>query len=141
MSYLTYQNMIDRFGDRRLAEVTTREGVVGEIDAAVLQVAIDDAVAEVESYVSGLYDTANPPRALTVHAAAIAWYRLLGDRAPVVEGAKDNYELALAFLRRAREGKVSLGDETPTDTAAGKSQAPQTSAPSATFSRDTLAGF
>ncbi len=137
MPYLTAQDMIDRFGEARLAEVTTREGMVAGIGSAALQVAIDDAVAEVESYVGGLYDAGNPPRALTVHAAAIAWYRLLGDRAPVIEGAKSNYDHAPTFLRRAHAGEVSLGDET----APGKSGAPQTSGPAATFTRDSLKGF
>ena len=102
MPYLTAQDMIERFGESRLAELTTREGMVTGIDSAALNVALDDAVAEVESYVDGRYDPANPPRVLTVHAAAIAWYRLLGDRAPVVEGAKANYDHALAYLRSAR---------------------------------------
>lgn len=141
MAYLIAQDMIDRFGETRLAELTTRDGAVTGIDAAALQVAIDDAVAEVESYVGGRYDTANPPRALTVHAAAIAWYRLLGDRAPVIEGAKSNYDHALVFLRRARSGEVSLGDETPGDTAPGQSNAPRTAGPGGTFTRDSLKGF
>lgn len=141
MPYLTAQDMIDRFGENRLAELTTRDGMVTGIDAGALQVAMDDAVAEVESYVAGLYDPANPPRVLTVHAAALAWYRLLGDRAPVVEGAKANHDHALTFLRRAHAGEVSLGDETPADTAPGRSNAPQTAGPAATFTRDSLKGF
>ncbi|SEK34372.1 Mu-like prophage protein gp36 [Roseovarius azorensis] len=141
MPFLTVPDMIERIGEARLAEVTTRSGPVGAIDMSALQVAIDDAVAEAESYVSGLYDTANPPRVLSVHAAAIAWYRLLGDRAPAIEGAKENHALALDFLRRVRAGEVSLGDETPTDSARGQSHRPQVSAPAATFTRDTLGGF
>lgn len=141
MSYLTSQNMIDRIGSQRLAEVTTREGAVDEIDTDVLAVAIDDAIAEVESYVAGLYDVANAPRTLTVHAAAIAWYRLLGDRAPLIEGAKAGYDMAITFLGKARAGKVSLGDETPDDTARGQSQSAQTAGPAGTFTRDTLTGF
>ena len=104
MPFLTATDMIERIGETRLAEVTTRSGPVGAVDMAALQVAIDDAIAEVESYVSGLYDTANPQRILTVHATAIAWYRLLGDRAPAIEGAKENHALALDFLRGVRAG-------------------------------------
>jgi len=141
MPYLVAQDMIDRFGEARLAELTTRDGPVTGIDAAALQTAIDDAVAEVESYVSGLYDTANPPRVLTVHAAAIAWYRLLGDRAPVVEGAKASHDHALSFLKRARAGEVSLGDETPADTARGQAAGPRSAGPDRTFSRDSFGGF
>lgn len=141
MPILTEAEMIDRFGSARLAEVTTREGPVGGVNSAVLAVAIDDAIAEVESYVGGRYDTANPPRVLTLHAAAIAWYRLLGDRAPAIDGAKANHDAALDFLRRARAGQVALGDETPGDSAAADGSAPTHSAPPATFTRDSLKGF
>ncbi|MBE0455718.1 gp436 family protein [Roseovarius autotrophicus] len=141
MPVLTPQDMIARFGDERLAGITTLSGVVTTVDMAALGRAVDDAISEVESYVAGLYDTANPPQVLTVHAAAIAWYRLLGDRAPGIEGAAKNYELALGFLKRARAGEVALGDETPSDTAPGRVQAPKVTGPAGTFTRDTLKGF
>ncbi len=141
MPYLAAQDMIARFGESRLAELTTRDGMVTGIDGVALQVAVDDAVSEVESYVSGLYDVSNPPQVLTMHAAAIAWYRLLGDRAPSIEGAARNYEFALAFLKRARTGEVSLGDETPSDTSPGRVQAPKITGPTGTFTHDTLKGF
>jgi phage gp36-like protein len=133
--------MIDRYGEGFLAEITARDGTPGVVDTAVLQVAVDDAVALVESYVAGLYNTANPPRALTVHAAAIAWYRLLGARAAAFDGAKDGHDAAGAFLRQVRKGEASLGDETPEDTGRGNPQLPQINAPLATFSRDSLKGF
>jgi len=138
---LTPQDMIDRYGEGFLAEVSARDAAPGVIDTVVLQTAIDDARAIVESHVSGLYDVLNPPRALTVHAAAIAWFRLLGARAATFDGAKEGHDVALDFLRRARRGEVSLGDETPTDTAPGRAQAPQSTAPAPVFSRDTLERF
>ncbi|MBW4975371.1 DUF1320 domain-containing protein [Roseovarius mucosus] len=141
MPYLTPQDMIDRYGEGFLAEITARDGTPGVVDNAVLQVAVDDAVALVESYVAGLYTAANPPRALTVHAAAIAWYRLLGARAATFDGAKDGHDAAVAFLRQVRKGEASLGDETPEDTGRGNPQLPQISAPAGTFSRDSLKGF
>lgn len=141
MPYLTAQDMIDRFGESFLADVTARDDTPGVIDTDTLDTAVDDAVAIVESYVSGLYDPAIPPRALTVHAAAIAWFRLLGARAAGFDGAKDGHDAAIAFLRQVRRGEASLGDETPTDSAAGNSQAPRIGAPGGTFTRDSLKGF
>jgi len=141
MPLISETDMIDRFGAARLAEVTTREGPVGGVESAVLVVAMEDAIAEVESYVGGRYDLANPPRVLTLHAAAIAWYRLLGDRAPAIEGAKANFDAAIEFLRRARAGDVALGDETPGSTSQPTGGAPAHSAPAGTFTTDTLKGF
>jgi len=141
MPYLTAQDMTDRFGESFIADVTARNDAPGVIDTGTLETAVEDAVAIVESYVAGLYDPATPPRALTVHAAAIAWYRLLGARAAGFDGAKEGHDAAIAFLRQVRRGEASLGDETPADSARGKDQAPQVSAPDATFTRDSLKGF
>ncbi|WP_297772687.1 DUF1320 domain-containing protein [uncultured Roseovarius sp.] len=141
MPYLTVQDMIDRFGESFLADVTARDDAPGVIDATVLDTAIEDAVAIVESYVSGLYDPASPPRALTVHAAAIAWYRLLGARAAGFDGAKEGHDAAISFLRHVRRGEASLGDETPQDSSRGNLQAPRIGAPEGTFTRDRLKGF
>lgn len=141
MPFLTPQHMIERYGEARLAEITTLSGMVTTVDMAALGRAVDDAISEVESYVAGLYDVASPPHVLTVHAAAIAWYRLLGDRAPSIEGAAKNHEMALSFLKRARAGEVSLGDETPSETSPGRVQAPKVAGPAGTFTRDSLKGF
>lgn len=141
MPYLTPYDMIDRFGESFLADVTARDDAPGTIDMGVLRAAVDDAISITESYVSGLYDPDDPPRALTVHAAAIAWYRLLGARAAGFDGAREGNDMAIAFLRQARRGEVSLGDETPARDAPGNAQAPRVSPGPATFSRDSLKGF
>lgn len=141
MPYLTAQDMIDRFGESFLADVTARDEMPGAIDPGTLGTAVEDAISIAESYVAGLYDPANPPRALTVHAAAIAWYRLLGARAAGFDGAKEAHDAAISFLRQVRRGEASLGDETPQDSARGNDQRPQVSAPAATFTRDSLKGF
>lgn len=141
MPYLSAQDMIDRIGEARLAEVTMRDGMVTGIDMSALDTAVDDAISEVESYVGGRYDPAAPPRVLTVHAAALAWYRLLGDRAPAIEGAARAYRDAIEFLRRARDGDVALGDETPSEATNAPSGSPRVATPPGTFTRDSLRGF
>ncbi|KJS45889.1 MAG: hypothetical protein VR71_00010 [Roseovarius sp. BRH_c41] len=141
MAYLTVQDMIDRYGEGFLAEVTARDTIPGVIGMTALQVAVDDAVSVAESYVAGLYNADNPPRVLTMHTAAIAWYRLLGARAAAFDGAEEGYEAAISFLREVRKGEASLGDETPEDTGRGNPQLPQISAPEGTFTRDSLKGF
>jgi len=141
MPYLLPDDMIDRYGESFLADVTARDGTPGVIDMVVLQVAIDDAISVAESYVAGLYDADNPPRTLTVHSASIAWYRLLGARAAAFDGAKEGHDLAISFFRQVRRGEASLGDETPEDNAPGNRQSPQVSSPGGTFTRDSLKGF
>lgn len=142
MAYATIADMTARFGEQRLAELTTRDGPVGAIDQTVLQSALDDAASEIDSYLAGRFALPLPavPRILTIHAANIAWFRLLGDRAAGIEGAKANHEAALAFLRRAAAGEISLGDgnDPAASPASGGAQA---SAPERIFGRDTLKGF
>jgi len=141
MSIAAEQDMIDRFGEDQLAEVTTRSGSINGIVSGVLQTALNDATAEVESYVGGMFETTNTPRILIVHCAAIAWYRLLGDRAHNIDGAKENYDDAIDFLKAVRAGKASLGDETPADTEAAPTDTPEFTAPPPTFSRETFEGY
>ncbi len=70
------QDMIDRFGEFELAELTDRDSHQ-EIDDVVLNRAIDDGVAEASSYLLpvGLADI-TPPYSLKIRVCDIARYYL-----------------------------------------------------------------
>jgi phage gp36-like protein len=109
MAYCTQQNMIDRFGEEELIQLTDRAGA-GTIDAAVVQQAIDDAGGEIDGYVSaaGHALPLDPvPRILTAYACDIARYRLYDDAA--TEQVTRRYDDAIKFLRNLAQGVVSLG--------------------------------
>ena len=107
MPYATQQNMIDRFGQQELAELTDRtNGAV--IDATVLGQALVDADAEINGYLSSRYTLplASVPPILTKFAADIARYQLYDTRAS--EQVKARYDDAIKFMKSLASGLVSL---------------------------------
>lgn len=116
MPYATRQNLIDRFGEDELIQLTDRAGD-GVIDDTVLNMALADADATIDSYLAKRYDLplSLVPPALVPKAAAIARY-LLHDESPT-EAAKENHKEAIAWLRDVSAGRVELdvGGDTPAE--------------------------
>jgi len=108
MSYATQQNMIDRYGQQELIELTDRDNL-GVLDATVLANALADADAEINAYLTGRYTLplASVPPTLTKFAADIARYNLYDTRAS--EQVKARYDDAIRFLKLLANGTVSLG--------------------------------
>jgi phage gp36-like protein len=108
MAYNTKQNMIDRYGEEELIQLTdrTRDGVIND---AVLNQAINDAAAEIDGYLAGRYQLplAVTPPILIVYACDMTRYRLYADAA--TEQVDKRYQDAVKFLRFAADGKVQLG--------------------------------
>ena len=108
MSYVTKQELISRFGEEELIQLTDRAGA-GVIDDQVLDRAIADADAEIDGYLGSRYSLPLSviPASLNRIAADIARYYLYEDAA--TEHVRQRYEDAVRFLRAISEGKVSLG--------------------------------
>lgn len=108
MPYNTKQNMIDRYGEEELIQLTDRVAA-GVIDDAVLNQGIADAAAEIDGYLGGRYQLplAVTPPILTVYACDMTRYRLYDDAA--TEQVEKRYQDAIKFLRFAADGKVQLG--------------------------------
>ncbi len=111
MTYATQQNMIDRFGQQELVELTDKDNI-GEINAALMALALADADAEINAYLAGRYTLplAGAPPVLAKFAADIARYGLYGARAP--EQVKARYDDAVKFFKLLAQGTVSLGLDT-----------------------------
>lgn len=108
MSYATAQDMIDRFGEAELTQLTDRTGA-GVIDAAVLGRALDDADSEIDGYLTARYalPLATVPPLLTRVAVDLARFQLFGDR--ITESVKTRRDNAVALLQSIAKGIVSLG--------------------------------
>lgn len=141
MAYATQQDMIDRFGEDHLIQVTSDAGEA--LDAVAVDRALLDASAVIDGYLQARYrlPLADPPALLRIHACNIAMYQLLvlrplGD----VDDARKRYDDAVSFLTRVAEGKVSIG---PTDDGAPAPEhgAPRLAGPVRVFGRHTLTGF
>jgi len=108
MPYCTAQDMIDRFGEPELLQLTDRAGV-GVIDDQALGLAINDASAQIDGYLAGRYELplATVPTILVSLACDLARYQLYDIRATdSVEKRRDD---AIAYLKDVATGKVSLG--------------------------------
>ena len=113
MSYVSKQQLIDRYGEDKLAQLTDRDDG-SDIDDVVLNEAIADADKTINAYVSPRYtlpldhaliDTSPLP----LIAGAIVLYELQEDIAS--EQAEKRYDKAMKFLRDIQMNKASLGEQ------------------------------
>ncbi len=111
MTYATQQDLVDRFGNDELIQLTDRDNT-GAIDAMVVSRALGDADAEINGYLAAQYTLplASVPAVLVRLACDIARYQLSADR--VTESVRDRYKDAVAFLKSLSKGEAQLGVET-----------------------------
>jgi len=114
--YAKSEDMTARFTERILAQVTDENGQ--EIKTEALEVALADASAEVDSYLTRfVLPLRVVPVVLTKHVCNIALYNLLNLRpAGDLEDARKRYKDALAFLGSVRDGDLDLGLSTSNET-------------------------
>lgn len=108
MAYATQQDMLDRFDEAEIIQLTDEKDL-GVVDTAILAKALADADAAVDGYLMGRYTLplATVPVALTRIACDLARFFLYDDVA--TEGVRKRYEDALDFLKALASGKISLG--------------------------------
>jgi phage gp36-like protein len=109
MAYATLQNLIDRYGEALLIDLTDRaDPPVGALDADVVQRALESASALIDGYVGGLYalPVAEVPPLLTQLCEAIACYRLHTYAAP--EQIEAGHKEALGSLEKIARGLIRL---------------------------------
>lgn len=143
MSYITKQGLIDRFGATELIQLTDRTNrPPTTIDDVVVNRAIGDAVAEIDSYLAKVYalPIAVVPAVLEKKAADIARYYLHGKHADKDSPVTITYRDAIAWLRDVSRGLVEIdtGGEKPAQAGGGSVKA---SAPNRVFTRDSMRGM
>lgn len=107
-AYATTADLVTRYGEAEIIQLTDRAHL-GVIDAGVAAQALDDANAEVDSYLAVRYPVPpDPLPTLLVRLACdIARYRLYDDAAP--EEIRKRYEDATRLLARIASGDISIG--------------------------------
>lgn len=123
MSYIALQQLVDRYGERLLIQLTDRDTPAsGVIDEAVVTRALTDTDAVIDGYLAGRYAlplTETPPLVADL-AQAIAIYKLHPYAAdPKIE---QDYKDAIAALGRISTGTIKLpvaGVEPPSSGSAG----------------------
>ncbi len=142
MTYVTKQGLIDRFGSLELIQLTDRiNRPPTTIDDTVVNRAISDAAAEIDSYLAKVYELplAAVPDILQKRAADMARYFLHGKAAEKDDPVSIAYRDAVAWLRDVAKGLVEIdtGGEKPAPAGGG---AIRTARPNRVFTRDTLRG-
>lgn len=131
MSYCNQDDLIDRFGEVEITQLSDRAGQ-GEIASAVIGQAIADADAEIDGYLSGRYalPLAAVPPVLVRVACDITRYWLFGQ--DVTALVKDRYDQAVSYLGKVASGTISLGPDVNGDV-------PTTETSSAMIQSDAMA--
>lgn len=140
MTYAVEQDLIDRFGDAELIELTDRaDPPAGARDSTVIAKALADADETVNAYVARRYDVplSAVPASLTRIAADIARYYLYKD--DPTEQVAAAYKDALKFLRDVADGKAVLDAAGVEPDSSGADI--QVTSRDRVFSRDTTEGF
>lgn len=118
MSYTNLAEMVDRFGQRELEQLTDK-AAGNSIDPLVLGRALADADAEIDARLAVRYalPLASVPLVLARVAADIARYHLWADAAS--EAVRTRYKDALKLLDQIAAGQVDLPAAQPLASAAG----------------------
>ncbi|OUR62055.1 hypothetical protein A9Q74_06295 [Colwellia sp. 39_35_sub15_T18] len=108
MPYCTKQDLIDRFGEDELIDLTDRDNM-SVIDETVLDQAIADGSAEMDGYLGGRYQLplVTVPPVLKALCCNIARYKLYDEQAS--EQVTKRYDSAIKFLFSVSKGEISLG--------------------------------
>lgn len=111
--YATAEFMIGRFGQREAISLSDRERT-GDVNPIVLSDALDEASAEIDTYLAGRYALPlDPqPKMLAGVCCDIARYRLCGGETSMTDEIDKRYKAAIAFLKLVATGDVTLGSTT-----------------------------
>jgi len=110
MSYCTKQNMIDRFGELELIQLTDRDNP-SVIDDTVIGQAISDADAEINGYLTRYtLPLSHTPSNLVRIACDIARYYLYDDS--VTEPVQTRYDSCIKYLNAVAKGLITLPPDT-----------------------------
>lgn len=107
MPYITQQQLIDRFTEAELIELTDHADA-GDIDATVLDGAIADADDQINDALRAIYTVPiDPvPSALIAISGDIVRWRLYDDAIP--EAVQKRYDDAISRLKAYADGKAVL---------------------------------
>ncbi|MHB8382576.1 MAG: gp436 family protein [Candidatus Binataceae bacterium] len=144
MIYAAPQDMINRYPNRDLVQLTNEDPTVSTVNTTLLTQVLDDASAEIDSYLEARFALPlnDPPSVLNRLASDIAMYRLQALR-PLhdIADARRRYDDAIAMLTRVSAGELTLGlaaDNTEPPVAGA---AEDVVGPRRVFSRGRLRGY
>ncbi len=112
MAYATVRDMIERFGQTEMVRLTTpADQDLGGIVTEVAEAKLDDASAQIDSYVGKRYQVpmAVPPQVIVRAACILARYDLAtGEQREPTEQMRLQRQETIAWLRDIANGNVVL---------------------------------
>ncbi len=120
MAYCTESDIQKQLSPEQLIELTDDDG--NDLpDSGVIEQAIADADAEIDSYLAGRYTVPVSPVPAVIRKLSvdIAIWNLYSRRTVTDENRKERYKAAIDLLKLVSEGKAALGADEP---AAGDQQ-------------------
>lgn len=141
MGYAALQDMVDRFGETELVQLSDRSMTATAIDETVVAAKLADADAEIDGYLGQRFTLplASVPPVLKRIATDLARYHLYDDRA--TEQVTKRYDDAIAFLKGVAKGDLSIGVDEGGEEPAQAIGAPVFVEGESVFSRDKLRDF
>lgn len=142
MKYAIVQDMINRYGEAEMTQLTDRsEPPAGGYVAATIEQSLNDAEAEIDAYLAARYALPLPtvPDVLKRITCDIARYLLHGPS--VTPEVTNRYNNAVYFLKGVSRGEAVLGINSDTGAAPVSENLPEHFGPGRTFSRDSLRDF
>jgi phage gp36-like protein len=144
VSYATLDDMISRYPNRDLVQLTNDDPTSTVIQDATILQAISDASAEIDGYIGGRFELplTEPPAILSRLATDIAMYRLQSLR-PIhdLADARQRYVDAIAALGKIATGELGLGLAADGSEARVANEDLVTGGPRRLFNRKKLKGF
>jgi len=112
VSYATANDLIARYPNRDLVQISNEDPTQTTVNTTVLSQALSDASAEIDGYIASRFalPLSDPPAVLSRLACDIAMYRLQSLR-PLhdLTDARKRYDDAIELLMRVARGEVTLG--------------------------------
>jgi len=110
LSYATPAHLKERFKDTELVDLTNaNDPTATVVDDTVLQIALEDAAAEIDAILTRRYTTplSNPPAVLIKISCDIARYNLYSGQS--TEEVETRYKNASKLLKQIADGVIDLG--------------------------------
>ncbi|MGB0060226.1 gp436 family protein [Candidatus Binatus sp.] len=144
MSYATAQDMINRYPNRDLVQLTNEDPTATTINDTPITQALADASAEIDGYLDGRFTLplTDPPAVLNRLTTDIAMYRMQSLR-PLhdLEDARQRYEDAVAMLAKVAAGDLTLGLSADNQEPPLAGSVETVQGPDRVFDRDKLKGY
>lgn len=146
MSYASHEDMVLRFGETKLAQLTCRNGGHGapdEPDPDRIGAALGDASETIDGYAAGRYRVPLSPVPAPVRrwCADMAIYYLYAATGKVPEDVRKAFEDALAGLKDMARGVIVFQCEGVTTEEVSASGDVVMAVPPRMFTRDSTRGF